>query len=513
MQRLAAPPRSAQAHISKPSVAPDWVMAGLLAFAFLVRVAAILAFPSLDHADENFQVFEQAHRFAFGYGIKPWEFVAGIRSPVLPAVFAAVFRVSAPLVGGPEGYLIVARLMLAAASLVAVAAVYRAGRRMSFAHGLIGGLVTAIWFELVYFAGRPLTEAVATTVFLLALSLASVSPIDLTFRRLIAIGLSLGLCLMLRVHLLFGLLVIALWVGRLQLRARWWPMVLGALIPIAVFGVADWIAWGGFFHSYVEAVRMNLGQGLASDWGTEPPGWYAQRLFEEWRYALPLIAIFVVVRARASAMWILAALAIVAVHSAIPHKEYRFVFPATACLVTVAAFGSADLLEWARRLVRPAVFRVLVLAMALLWLEMSTALAFWAPFKYEWFKGRQLIMASFAVAQKADLCGLLFYDDPWFKTGGYAYLHRNVALYSREADETIEPEKASASFNAVVLNRSSAPAFAKSFRIQQCFAAPGSEDVCLMVRDGTCTQSKEMNAFLPPGVSLSDAAEPGRSSR
>jgi hypothetical protein len=221
-------------------------MVGVLAFAFLVRLATILAFPSLDHPDENFQVFEQAHRFAFGYGIKPWEFVTGIRSPVLPAVFAVVFRLSAPLVGGPQGYLIVARLMLAAVSLVAVAAVYRMGRRTSLTHALMGGLVTATWFEFVYFAGKPLTEAVATTVFLLALSLASVSAADFTFRRLLAIGLSLGLCLMLRVHLLIGLFVIALWVGRLELRVRWWPMALGAVVPIMVFGVADWIAWGGF---------------------------------------------------------------------------------------------------------------------------------------------------------------------------------------------------------------------------------------------------------------------------
>jgi hypothetical protein len=136
--------------------------------------------------------------------------------------------------------------MLAAVSLVAVAAVYRMGRRTSLTHALMGGLVTATWFEFVYFAGKPLTEAVATTVFLLALSLASVSAADFTFRRLLAIGLSLGLCLMLRVHLLIGLFVIALWVGRLELRVRWWPMALGAVVPIMVFGVADWIAWGGF---------------------------------------------------------------------------------------------------------------------------------------------------------------------------------------------------------------------------------------------------------------------------
>ena len=513
MQSVGAPSGSAEARISKQRRAPDWVMIGLLAIAFSVRLVAILAFPSLDHPDENFQVFEQAHRFAFGYGIKPWEFVTGIRSPVLPAVFAVVFRLSAPLVGGPEGYLIVARLALAAASLVAVAAVYRMGRRISFSHGLIGGLVAATWFELVYYADRPLTEAVATTAFLLALSLASVPAADLTFRRLVAIGASLALCLMLRVHLLIGLLVVALWVGRLELRARWWPMALGAAGPVALFGAADWIAWGGFFHSYVEAIRTNLVQGVASNWGTEPPEWYAQRLFEGWRYALPLIAIFVAVRARASAMWILAALAIIAVHSAIPHKEYRFVFPATACLVIVAAFGSADLLETARRQVRPVVYRCLAFAMAFLWLEMSAALAFSAPFKYEWFKGRQLIMASFAMAQKADLCGLLFYDEPWFKTGGYAYLHRNVPFYSLVEDETVRPKKSAASVNAVVLNRSSVTDFAKSFRVQQCFAAPGSEDVCLIVRDGPCIHDNEMNEFLPPGVSLPDSAEPATSSK
>jgi hypothetical protein len=514
MQGVAAPPWSAKAQTIKRRGSLDWLAIGVAALAFLVRLVVILAFPSLDHPDENFQVFEQAHRFAFGYGIKPWEFVSGIRSPVLPAIFGVVFRLSALLVGGPQGYLIVARLMLAAVSLVAVSAVYRMGRRTSLTHALIGGLVTATWFELVYFAGRPLTEAVVTTVFLLALSLASVSAADFTFRRLLAIGLSLGLCLMLRVHLLIGLFVIALWVGRLQLRARWWPMVLGAVVPTAVFGVADWIAWGGFFHSYVEAVRTNLFQGVASDWGTEPAGWYVQRLFEVWRYALPLIAVFVVVRARTSAMWILAALAIIAVHSAIPHKEYRFVFPASASLVVVAALGSADLLERARRLVRPVVFGCLAFATAFLWLEISAALAFSAPFKYEWFKARQLIMASFAVAKKADLCGLLFYDDPWFKTGGYAYLHRNVAFYSLDDDETIEPEKSAANFNAVVLNRSSVPDFAKSFSVQQCFAAPGSEeDVCLMVRDGSCIHDKAMNAFLPPGVSLSNVADPARSSK
>ena len=52
-------------------VLADRTLLILLALAMLVRLAAIIAFPSLHHPDENFQLFEQAHRIAFGYGVVP----------------------------------------------------------------------------------------------------------------------------------------------------------------------------------------------------------------------------------------------------------------------------------------------------------------------------------------------------------------------------------------------------------------------------------------------------------
>ena len=340
---------STRGETAAAGAAPDWTLLALLAGAALLRIAVVVAFPSLHHPDENFQLFEQAHRLAFGYGIVPWEFVVGIRSPVLPLILAGIFRVAVRLTGGPEGYILVARLLLALSSLAAVAAVYRMGRRESPTHGLIAGLAAATWFEIVYFADRPLTGAVAATVLLVGLSLASVPDDRFSWRRLIAIGFCLGLGLMLRVQLGPGLFVIALWVGRRHLRARWWPMALGGLIPVVVFGVADWAVWGGFFHSYVEAVRINLMEGVASSFGTAPAGAYARWLLVQWRYAFPVLWALIIVRARASAMWIVTAIVIIAVHSAIPHKEYRFVFPAFACLVIVAAMGAADLVEMGRR--------------------------------------------------------------------------------------------------------------------------------------------------------------------
>ena len=256
-------------------------------------------------------MFEQAHRIAFGYGIVPWEFRDGIRSPVLPYVLAGLFWVGERVFGGPEGYLLVARSALAAISLLGVAAVYRMGQRTSQTHALMAGLVAATWFEIVYFAGRPLTEAVATTFLVVALSIASTPAERLGFRRLAAIGFCLALALMLRVHLAPGLLVLAAWTGRLDLRGRWYPMALGGLLPLLVFGVADWLFWGSPFSSYVAALRIDLIDGKASSFGVESTAYYLEQLADTWAGVLPAMAALILLRARASALWIAVALVII----------------------------------------------------------------------------------------------------------------------------------------------------------------------------------------------------------
>ena len=418
----------------------DRILVILLGIALLLRLAAIASFPSLHHPDENFQLFEQAHRIAFGYGIVPWEFRDGIRSPILPYVLAALFRIGERAFGGPQGYLLLARTALAALSLAAVAAVYQMGRRESLAHGLIAGLVAATWFELVYFAGRPLTEAVATTLLIVGLSLISAPSQLLTSRRLVAIGLCLGLVLMLRVHLGLGVLVAAAWTGRFDLRGRWWPLTLGGLVPLLVFGVADWLYWGAPFYSYVEAVRIDLIDNKASSYGVEPAAFYFKQLADVWAGALPALLALIALRGRASTLWIAVAVAIIASHMAIPHKEYRFVVPAFACLVVVAALGSADLIERMRRLVNPRASRALVVIAVVLWVGTSGVLAFAPGFEDEWFEARGVIKASFDLAGWPDLCGLLFYDDGWATTGGYAHLHRRVPIYALSDDQDTAQE-------------------------------------------------------------------------
>ncbi len=469
----------------------DRMLIILLALALGLRFAAIVAFPSLHHPDENFQLFEQAHRIAFGYGVVPWEFREGIRSPVPPYLLAGLFWVAERLVGGPEGYLIVARTALALLSLIAVAAVYRMGQRTGPTHALMAGLVTATWFELVYFAPRPLTEAVATTFLLIALSLATIESARLTFRRLMAIGFCIALALMLRIHLAPGLLVAAIFVGRLELRGRWSPMALGGALPLAVFGAADWLYWGAPFSSYVAALRVDLFDGKASMYGVESPVFFLEQLVEVWAGALPLLLGLIAWRARASAPWVAVAVAIIAVHSAIPHKEYRFVVPALACLMVVAALGSADLIERLRKLA-PAASHALIAGGAALWLGTSAALAFAPGYRDNWFNSSDLIEASFSLAHDPDLCGLLFYNDDWATTGGYAHLHRNVPIYALADDQDTARDSTEA-FNAIILSRASLDDFAGDFTLVDCWGADDDDDaVCIMKRKGDCTSMADL---------------------
>jgi GPI mannosyltransferase 3 len=469
----------------------------LLALALLVRLAAIIAFPSLHHPDENFQLFEQAHRIAFGYGIVPWEFRDGIRSPVLPYTLAALFWLSERVVGGPEGYVLATRAALAAISLLGVAAVYRMGRRTSPTHALMAGLVAATWFELVYFAGRPLTEAVATTFLLVALALASVPQERLGFRRLVATGFCLGLALMLRIHLAPGLLVAAVWLGRLDWRGRWYPMALGGLVPLLVFGAADWLFWGVPFSSYVAALDIDLINGKASAFGVESPAYFLEQLADTWAGVLPAMAALILLRARASALWIVVAVVIIASHTVIPHKEYRFVFSAFACLALVAAMGSADLIERMRLLPGSGrAGRAMVAIGAALWIGTSLTLAFAPGFKDEWFEAGDLIAASFKLAHDPDLCGVLFYNHDWASTGGFAHLHRNVPMFALEDDKDTAQQSTDA-FNAIILMRESLDDFTAQYTLQEC-SGDEDDDVCIMKREGVCKPAPglEVNAML-----------------
>jgi hypothetical protein len=479
-----------------------WLLLALLAFAFGVRVIAAIAFPSIHHPDEVFQLFEPAHRLAFGWGVNTWEFVDGIRSLVPPTALAAVMSASEPLVGGPTGYIDAVRIALTLLSLIPVAAVWYAGRRESFTHGVLSGLVAACWFEIVYFSFRPLTEALACDFILTALALASPADRNLSSRTLAGIGLCLALTVLLRLQLAPGVALIAFAVGRLDIRRRWAPMALGAIPALAVFGVADWLTWGVPFASYFRSVAVNLGAGKASVYGVQSWSWYLVVVSAIWGPFLVAAIVLCAVRWRRSWLWIGFAAVELVVHSAIPHKEYRFIYPALAALVIAAALGSADLLVLLRsRLpaVRPGVG---IGATAVLWLIASATLSAAPEFRPQWFYSSGALESEAWLSGRSDICGVLFYDLVWTETGGYAFLHRRVPLYFPvyamnlgAGNQLLWPpdlaarlsraRSAAGAYDYVVLKPGSVAIFQPKFTLMGCFGV-GTERACVAERPGGC---------------------------
>jgi hypothetical protein len=462
--------------------------------AITARLAAIFAsFPHLHWADESYKFFEPAHRMAFGYGLVIWEFRDGISSPVLPAMFAALWTLIASVLDGPQATIYAAQVLLALLSIPGVVAVVRMGLRTSCTHGLIAGVVAATWYEIVYYAGRPLSEAVATTALIIALSLASMP--QPTRSRLMGIGACLGLVLMLRIQLAPALLVAACLIGRLSFRERWWPMALGGAIPVLLFAASDWLYWGNPVASTLTNVRVQLLENKASSFGVMPPDWYLTTVATVWgKAAWPVLLALIALRVRNSFLWIAVALVILATHSLVPHKEYRFVFPALACLIVTAAMGSADLVEKGRAWLGPRWGRALVVGLAAGWIAVSVARPSSNALRPHWTQNTELLQATLELPAISSLCGVLFRDFHVSNGGGYAYIRRKVPIYGFG----ITPVPASTEpYNAVVLKRASIPQVSlPNFQLRACFGSRGDQDVCVLQRPGACRHDPTLRSTL-----------------
>ena len=308
--------------------------------------------------DEIHQSLEPAHRLVFGYGLIAWEFSEGARNWAFPGLIAGLMSATAGLGGdSPHIYLPVIRLVFVAMSLGVALGIYRLARiwRASEEAAAAGAAVWALAAPSIYFAHRAMSENAATVAavwgvgFLLA---------PLASRPSIWLGASLlGLSVLFRIQM--GVFVIGV-LGVLAARRNWRGLLetLGVLGVWAVaYGAIDALAWsdapgaayGGWFHSAILYVRFTLIEGRAAEWGTSPPGYYAEFIFRSMPIIAACLAIGLVAGLRYATALSVLALLFLAGHSAIPHKEFRFILPMLP-LAVAATVTSFDALPRASRL-------------------------------------------------------------------------------------------------------------------------------------------------------------------
>jgi len=470
--------------VTRAKIISAW--SALLAFAFTLRIGLALGSPNIFYPDEIFQTLEPAHRLVFGYGVISWEWRFGIRSWVFPAFLAGVMRATAWIRAASSGYLLGVTIVLSLISLVTIWFGYAWAKRASGTPAaIIAALACSFFFGLVYFAPKALNEVISAHVLLPGLYLGVYGEKLGERKRLFLAGFLGALAACLRIQLLPALLFAMVWFCYPRWRARIPALVAGASVPVLFFGAVDWITWSYPWQSFVRYFQANMIPGVGRQFWSQPWYWYLLVLV----VLLGPAVLLLFHGARRSPFLAIFCAIVVVSHSAIPHKEIRFIYPILAPAITLAAMGIVDLFHEIKRGMRFLENPRRVIAIGVAFFLVSSVLL--AMQCADWYKTRWGVGAFDRLSREPALCGVGIYKAIWWESGGYAHLHRDVRIVPLE--NATQLAKDAPSVNALIAPDASGDLPA-GFTQAQCW-----QGVCLYQRPGICAAvpaGQELNAYL-----------------
>lgn len=311
----------------------------ILLLAVVLRWLAYSTF-AIVHLDEVLQYQERAFRMVFGRGLIPWETRYGLRGALIPELLAAPMWLVSRVTGDFWAPLLAARAVFAALCLAVVPAAYAIGAQASRTHALAAMFAAAVWFESVLFGVQVLSESVAAAAGLAGAAATLRARDSRGAARLAGFLLTLTVLMRLQYAVFAGVLAVAA-LGRD--RAAWRHLLVGALPALALGAATDLLAGTIPFAWIATNFGVNLHQGRAATFGVSPPWAYLQALPERMGPAAIAIVAGAIFSGARYRPLLLAALASLAAHSLIGHKEYRFVWLSVLAIVVLAAIASVDL--------------------------------------------------------------------------------------------------------------------------------------------------------------------------
>jgi GPI mannosyltransferase 3 len=386
-----------------------------LVFAFLARIGFAFASEAIVHPDAIFQYLEQGHRLAFGYGVIPWEYSYGVRSWLIPGFIALLFD-GLKILGAdkPALYQPIMDAVFCTISLSLPFSVYRIAQgQLDEATARVALVLTAFWYELIYFASAPLADALATYALFGALRY-------LLGQRPSAVGFGLlaGLTIALRYQ--FGpAVLVAFGIAIYKWRRAAWPAIIACLIPIGMLGVLDAYSWGMPFASIIVNLEMNFVANVASQFSSDPLYFYLAALART-SLGIAYVGILGLALTRRQT-WPIAAIGITILltFTAVAHKEDRFIFP----VIPAYLIGLAAVLVRVRATIAA---QIAILA--------ATASVIGIVLRAD---RDDLHRAYRLLSERSDVEGVI--DDsgvPWYLSGGYYDLHQPVPIYRTDMPAT-----------------------------------------------------------------------------
>lgn len=285
------------------------------------------------HADEQYQIIEFAGHVLGTHTPSDlaWEFAFRLRPSLQPLMAAGVIK-ACSLAGLYDVYWVAFILRLVSA-LFALFVIHRFIRAtlhlvMPRNHTLYALLSYLLWF-LPFINVRFASETWSALLFMLALSFLLAPG---SRKHFLTIGICLGFSFVFRFQSAFMSAGLLLWMLFIQ-RTRWRDLLLtaaGGLLIVAFGMLCDYGFYGEFTCSFWNYFRVNILENGASDFGVSPWTYYMQVVL---RMGLPLCGMFMLAalltillrKPSFVLLWVILPFSIL--HSYIPHKEERFLFP------------------------------------------------------------------------------------------------------------------------------------------------------------------------------------------
>jgi GPI mannosyltransferase 3 len=456
----------------------------VLAATFVLRFTAGWLLPNIDHADEVYQVAEQANRVVNGFGIEPWEFRTASRAVILPTLVAPLYRL--PVSAAAHRFLQTGLFCLLSLIPVWVAFVW-----VSQLHGprfgALAGLMMGTWFELVHFAPKPTADIVCSYFLLLAVFLARPRG-----SRLAAFGAgaSLVLAVVIRVQVapvvLLAGAVSPIAVGRERLKA----FAGGIAAGVAATGAVEWAWWGSPFQGQVGYLVMEATRHSSRYFAREPVTFYAKQYALMYGAALPVVFALIVAGARAAPVLLATAVAVILPFHFVGHKEYRFMVAGLPPLVLLMGLGASRLMvacDFEKR-------RFALPLAAVGWLVAMGTVSWGDTYRPLWTRHGNHVLAFEEVGRDATACGIALVGIRWAQTPGYSGLGRNVPIYEIRSEADAVRLYSAANY---VLEATKLPAPPAPYVRWREYTRPVQY---LYKRPGGCAPDPASAVVRPPGI-------------
>ncbi len=301
----------------------DWALAS---FIILVRCVNAALVQTSFVPDEYWQSLEVAHRMLFGYGELTWEWDLGIRSTLHPLLYA-VFAYPLHVLGlGDRALLVAAAAVQTALAICADVCLFYGVARLFGPRAARFAVYCqlASWFQF-YTCTRTLANSIEASLLPVALVAwpgleGRTAPLRLELASLAAAVVSV----LIRppAAIFYGTLFLLTFA---RSRAHVARACLVAL-PIVLLGaVTDRLFYGHWMLPALSFLRINVAEGVASAYGTHAWHWYASAgLPAVLATSAPLVLLALRDPATRTLSVVVAAVVYLAVLSACPHKELRF---------------------------------------------------------------------------------------------------------------------------------------------------------------------------------------------